>query len=160
MSHFTRDWFTSLRDRTRHASASFLRLCQPSDFHRTVCIVFSFPYVLSRSSVRSGIRFIHASRSLSYSIRRCLDMSRNDKSDSTPINLRPIRLAAIPVVELPANGSSTRALIFELASKARTTNANGFCVGCFPHVFSHLPIAGKRQTSVICRLPAIRCMRS
>ena len=42
------------------------------------------------------------------------------------------------------------------ANMVRTKRRKGFCVGCFPHVFSQIPIAGMRHTSVIC-LPPLSC---
>ena len=58
------------------------------------------------------------------------EISRNFFSLSIPTNDRPRRFAAMPVVELPVNGSSIRAPGLVLASIARAANANGFCVGC------------------------------
>ena len=71
---------------------------------------------------------------------------------SIPTNDRSRRFAAMPVVELPVKGSRIRAPLLVLASIARTTNANGFCVGCLPQVLSHGAMAGSRHTSVICLL--------
>lgn len=86
---------------------------------------------------KSGIFEVHSWRFSSKSFRRATDISRNSFSWSIPTNERPIKFAAIPVVELPVNGSSTVAPSFVDARIALVTSAIGFCVGCLPQVFSH-----------------------
>ena len=81
---------------------------------------------------------------------------RKSSSCSMPINFRPSKFAAIPVVELPANGSSMISPTFVEASIILYSNRKGFWVGCFPHVFSHNPTVGNFQTSGI-SLPPFSC---
>ena len=76
-----------------------------------------------------------------------------------PVQFQPHRLAAIPVVELPLNGSRIQSPGVVEARIIRTRRRKGFCVGCLPQVFSQRPMAGKRQTSVIC-LPSFSSFRS
>ena len=51
-------------------------------------------------------------------------------SNSIPMNLRPNRLAAAPVVPLPIQQSSTRSPSLLDAFMRYSINLNGFCVGC------------------------------
>ena len=51
---------------------------------------------------------------------------------SIPINFRPVVIAAIPVVELPVNGSKTKAFGVVDAYIIRFKRFNGFWVGCLP----------------------------
>lgn len=46
-------------------------------------------------------------------------------------------LAAIPVVELPVNGSNIQAFSFVEAKIILAKSGSGFCVGCLPQDFSH-----------------------
>ena len=96
---------------------------------------------------------------LSISIRRQMLRFINAGSCSIPRNLRLHRFAAIPVVELPANGSNIHAFFSVEANIMRDNSCSGFWVGCFPHDFSHQAIAGIRHTSVICLLPFMVFMR-
>src|SRR5208282_4558282 len=68
------------------------------------------------------------------------------KSSSMPTQPRLRRRLATAVVPLPRNGSSTRSPSFVEANRQRSTRATGFCVGCFPWVFSSLPGADMVQT--------------
>ncbi len=58
-------------------------------------------------------------------------------SKSIPKNLRSNRLAAMPVVLEPVNGSKIHALNLVEARIMRVKTASGFCVGCLPQFFSH-----------------------
>lgn len=86
----------------------------------------------------------------SSSSRRALLIWQNSSDCSIPANLRSQRLAAIPVVELPLNGSRIQSPLSVQDSMIRVKTERGFCVGCLPHDFSQRPIAGSRHTSVIC----------
>lgn len=107
----------------------------------------------------SGIFLLYAENvfKLSISSRRALLILTNSSSCSIPRYLRPSKLAAMPVVLLPANGSSIHAPAFVDAIIMRESNPRGFCVGCFVHDFSQGAIAGSRQTSVIC-LSSLICL--
>ena len=89
----------------------------------------------------------------SISSRRALLIAANSSSRSIPRKRRPSRLAAMPVVLLPANGSRIHAPALVDAKMIRLSTPNGFWVGCFVHVFSQGAMAGRRQTSVICLSP-------
>lgn len=86
----------------------------------------------------------------SSSSRLALLIWQNSSNCSMPANLRAQRLAAIPVVELPQNGSRIQSPLSVQERMIRVKTERGFCVGCLPHDFSQRPIAGSRHTSVIC----------
>jgi hypothetical protein len=65
-------------------------------------------------------------------------ISKNSASWSNPRNLRFNKLAAIPVVLLPVKGSKIQALGCVDDKMIRDNTPKGFCVGCFPHDFSHV----------------------
>ena len=113
---------------------------------------------LSSAFIMSGIFRLYFENVLPSSIssRRALLMAANSASRSIPSYRRPKRLAAMPVVLLPANGSSIHAPAFVDARIMRLSNPSGFCVGCFVQVFSHGAMAGSRHTSVIC-LSSLMC---
>lgn len=69
------------------------------------------------------------------------------------MNFLPSKLAAIPVVKLPAKGSRIVSPCRVLARIIRYRRRNGFCVGCLPQRFSHNPTEGNFQTSGICFPP-------
>ena len=94
------------------------------------------------------------------SCRRRIPKSKYSFSWSMPINFRPNRLAAIPVVQLPANGSRIISPGLVEAKIIRYNNFSGFCVGCLPQVFSQSPTADNLHTSVICLSPFKRFITS
>lgn len=67
---------------------------------------------------------------------------------------------AIPVVELPVNGSKIQAFSFVEARIIRARSGSGFWVGCFPQDFSHLAIAGRVHKSRIWVPPLISFISS
>ena len=83
----------------------------------------------------------------------CKPMSMNSFSTSIPTNLRPISKAATPVLATPANGSNTKSSGAVDARMHRSINPTGFCVGCFPSLFSSRPGAVNFQTVFICLPP-------
>lgn len=87
-------------------------------------------------------RYLENIVGLSNSILRFLLNSTNSDSFSMPRNRRPDKFAAIPVVELPANGSNIQSFVSVFARIMRVNRGTGFCVGCLPHDFSHLLIDG------------------
>lgn len=76
----------------------------------------------------------------SISSRLALLNLQNSSSCSNPANLRPHRLAAMPVVELPLNGSRTQSPGLVDARIILTSKRNGFCVGCLPQVLLKLAL--------------------
>lgn len=102
--------------------------------------------------IRIGCHFANRSVAMCISEIACLrliPMLRNSGLWSTPTNVRPVRFAAIPVVQLPAKGSSIAALGRVDAMIIRYNNCKGFCVGCLPYIFSHCSAADIVHTSCI-----------
>ncbi len=61
---------------------------------------------------------------------RRMIVSTYNGSNSNPKHLRPTRSAAINVVPLPKNGSSTTSPRAEQSRSASATSCTGFTVGC------------------------------
>ena|SRR3989338_2877822 len=71
------------------------------------------------------------------SFNRLIDISKNPRSVSIPINfLLPSIAETIPVVELPVNGSRITESGLVEARIILFSSSTGFCVGCFPKDFS------------------------
>lgn len=77
---------------------------------------------------------------------------RYSSSLSIPKKRLPRRLAGDASGTAAVKGSRIHAPLWVDAKTIRANTANGFCVGCLPHVFSHRAMAG--QMPYVCHLLA------